>query len=97
MQVARTLKVTYTNPNVKVTGDWGREGSILGGDLRSWCQSIRTELSFDSEESPDQVTKLVQMAEASCYTIATIRNTAPVELIVTVNGQPFEVPPLTMP
>jgi len=33
--------------------------------------------------------QLIKMAEATCFTMAALRNPAPVELAATVNGQPF--------
>jgi len=53
------------------------------------CDSIRTELSLDSEEPPERIAQLITMAEATCFTMAALRNPAPVALEATVNGQPF--------
>jgi hypothetical protein len=89
--VARTLKVDYSNPRIKVTAQYAREGAILAGTIRSWCQSIRTELSLDSDDPDERVRQLIRMAEASCYTLGTVRAVIPAELVVTVNGAPFEV------
>jgi hypothetical protein len=53
------------------------------------CDSIATELSLDSDEPSERIVQLIKMAEATCFTMAALRNPAPVELDVTVNGQPF--------
>ena len=53
------------------------------------CDSIHTELSLDSEEPPERLAKLITMAEATCFTMAALRNPASVALEATVNGQPF--------
>jgi hypothetical protein len=53
------------------------------------CDAITTELSLDSHEPPERIAQLIQMAEATCFTMAALRNSAPVALHATVNGQPF--------
>ena len=53
------------------------------------CDSIHTALSLDSEEPPERIAQLITMAEATCFTMAALRNPAPVALEATVNGQPF--------
>ena len=90
--MARTLKVSYSNPRVRVIAQYAREGAILAGTIRSWCESIRTELQLDSDEPRDRIAQLIRMAEASCFTLGTVRSSTPAELIVTVNGEPFEMP-----
>jgi len=91
VSVARTLKVTYSNPRIRVTAQYAREGSILAGTLRSWCESVSTELKLDSEEPAERVAQLIRMAEASCYTLGTVKNSLSTELVATVNGKPFEI------
>jgi hypothetical protein len=54
------------------------------------CDSIKTELSLDSDEPPERVAQLIKMAEATCFTLAALRNPAPVALEASVNGQPFD-------
>jgi hypothetical protein len=91
VSVARTLKVEYANPKIKVTAQYAREGSILAGTIRSWCDSIKTELDLESEEPAERVAQLVRMAEASCFTLGTVRGATPTELVVTLNGRPFDL------
>ena len=70
---------------------YSREGSVLAGNAKTLCDSIRTELSLDSGEPPERLAQLIKMAEATCFTIAALRNPAPVALEATVNGQPFNL------
>jgi hypothetical protein len=91
VQVARGLKIDFRNVNIKVHGLYSREGSVLGGDIEAFADSITTDLSLDSDEPPERVTQLVKLAEASCFTIAALRKPTPVDLNVTINGQPFEM------
>jgi organic hydroperoxide reductase OsmC/OhrA len=89
VQVARALHTEPKNVRITVTARYHREGSILAGNAQTRCDSIRTELSLDSDEPPERIAQLIKMAEATCFTIAALRNPAPVELDATVNGQPF--------
>ena len=91
MQVAQALKVEPKNVRIKVTAKYFREGSVIQGTAKVTCDSIRAELSLDSDEPPERIAHLIQMAEASCFTIAALRNNTPCELVSTVNGQPFAV------
>jgi organic hydroperoxide reductase OsmC/OhrA len=90
VQVARALHIEPTNVRINVTAKYSREGSILAGDAKTMCDSIKTELSLDSHEPPERVAQLIKMAEATCFTLAALRNRAPVELEATVNGMPFD-------
>ena len=76
---------------VTVESKFFREGSVLAGTAKTQCDSIVTRLEMDSDETQDRVAKLIRMAEASCFTMAALRNVAPVELETSVNGQPFQV------
>lgn len=74
-----------------MTAQYAREGSILAGTIRSWCDSIKTELQLESGEPAERIAQLVRMAEASCFTLGTVRTSTPTELVVTVNGKPFDI------
>jgi hypothetical protein len=91
VQVARALHIEPKNVRIKVTARYAREGSVLAGNAKTLCDSIRTELSLDSDESPERLAQLITMAEATCFTMAALRNPAPVALEATVNGQPFNL------
>ena len=78
------------NVRITVTARYARTGSVLAGDAQTQCDGIHTELSLDSEEPPERIAQLITMAEATCFTMAALRNPAPVALEATVNGQPFD-------
>ena len=78
------------NVRIKVRARYSREGSVLAGNAKTMCDSIKTELSLDSDDPPERVAQLIKMAEATCFTMAALRNTAPVDLNATVNGQHFD-------
>lgn len=79
------------NVHITVESKFFREGSVLAGTAKSHCDSIVTTLKLDSDEPAERVAQLIRMAEASCFTMAALRNVVPVELAASVNGQPFEV------
>jgi len=89
VQVARALHIEPHNVRITVTARYHREGSVLAGNARTACDSIKTELSLDSDEPPERVAQLIKMAEATCFTITALRNVSPVALEATVNGRPF--------
>jgi hypothetical protein len=64
---------------------------VIVGDARTLCDSIKTELALDSNEPPERVAQLIKMAEATCFTLAALRQPSPVSLEATVNGQLFDV------
>jgi hypothetical protein len=90
VQVARALHIEPKNVRIKITAKYSREGSVIAGNAHTRCDSINTELSLDSDETPDRVAQLIKMAEATCFTLAALRNSAPVALEAAVNGQPFD-------
>ena len=77
------------NVNIRVTAKWARDGSILKGDVTSRCEGVTTEISLDCDDTPERIAQLIRMAEASCYTMATLRDPVEAHLIATVNGEPF--------
>ena len=91
MQVARALHFEPKNVRITVTARYSREGSVLAGDACTRCDSIKTELSLDSDEPLERVAQLIKMAEATCFTLTALRNPSPVALEDTVNGQSLDL------
>ena len=91
MQVARALHIEYRDVNIRVTGAFSREGSVIAGDAKAICDSIKTELSLNCDEPPELVAHLIRMAEATCFAIAALRNPSSLDLETTVNGAPFDI------
>ena len=91
MQVARALRIEPKNVRITITARYAREGSVIAGDARTLCDSIKTELALDSDEPPERVAQLIKMAEATCFTLTALRHPSPVILEARVNGQSFNV------
>ena len=79
------------NLRVKVRGKYFAEGSVLRGTRRALADSVAVEVSLDSDEPPERIAQLIKEAEAGCYTIGTLRNPTPVDVLATLNGKPFDV------
>ena len=84
------MKLSVRNVRVKVAAEYHRAGSILAGTATAGCDSIRTSVQLDSDESEDRIADLMRAAENSCYTIGALRNPVPCELAVELNGRPLE-------
>jgi hypothetical protein len=90
VQVARALHIEPKNVRITITARYSREGSVIAGNARTLCDSIKTQLSLDSDEPPERVAQLIEMAEATCFTLAALRNPSPVALEAAVNGRPYD-------
>jgi hypothetical protein len=91
VQAARALKMNPTNVHIKVTAQYARKGSVLQGSAESWCDSLTTELALECDDTPERIAHLIKMAEATCYTLGTLRRSVPAALVALVNDQPFDV------
>ena len=91
MQVARALHIEPKNVRITITARYSRQGSVIAGDARTLCDSIKTELALDSDEPSERLAQLIKMAEATCFTLTALRNPSPVTLEATVNGQSFDL------
>jgi hypothetical protein len=90
VQVARALHIEPKNVRITITARYSRAGSVIAGNASTTCDSIKTELSLDSDEPPERVAQLIKMAEATCFTLTALRNPSPVALEAMVNGEPFD-------
>jgi hypothetical protein len=79
------------NVRIKVDAKYYREGSVLAGTAEAMCDALVTELTFDCDEPPERIAKLISMAEATCYTLGALRKAVPCELKSTVNDAPFKI------
>lgn len=93
MQVARALKLELDPQSVRITvsARFSRTGSVIKGDASVACEGVEIDLSLGADASRDQLTHLVRMAEASCYTMGALRNPTPSLLRACVNGETMEI------
>lgn len=92
-QIARysvALKVPVDHAAVEVTGTYHVEGSVLKETVQAQCEGFQQRLTLSSPAPPDQVAKLIRVAEAGCFVNAALRNPTPVTTQVVLNGAPFD-------
>lgn len=87
MSVGRRLKLELKNVRVRVAGKYATEGSVLRGDRKAVADGYTVEVSLDSDEPAERIAQLIKEAEASCFTIAALRNPTPVDLAASLNGE----------
>jgi hypothetical protein len=64
-----------------------RKGAIRPGTIESGCAGVETRIEIDSDESPDRIRQLVNLAQASCFTHGALRSPIRMETIVELNGK----------
>jgi hypothetical protein len=73
-----------------IRASYVREGSVITETAWSSCEGFTTELQIESDAPPEQVAKLIRMAEQTCFAMSAIKNPVPCELVAVVNGEPFD-------
>ena len=68
-----------------------RWGVLLNGPAGANVWGITTEIAFDCDEPPERSAQLIKMAEASCFTMASLRNPVECTLVATVNGAALNI------
>jgi hypothetical protein len=76
---------------IRVEARYHREGSVLRGDAATVCDGINTELHFESDATDERNRHLARMAEATCFTMAALRQPVSCLLAVTVNGSRLDL------
>jgi organic hydroperoxide reductase OsmC/OhrA len=81
------LKIPVKKARVHVTMRNKTEGSVLQGSVLASCLGFETKLELESDEPPERIRQLVEMAERGCFTMQAL--TRPVEFTrsVTLNGE----------
>jgi organic hydroperoxide reductase OsmC/OhrA len=67
------------------------EGSVLKETLAGKCKGFQINLFVDSEESEDDLRKLIRIAHNSCFLENALVNPVNVELMNYINGNEVEV------
>jgi hypothetical protein len=88
--VSQTLKVPYKSARMTIRASYVREGSVIAGTARSYCEGFTTELQIESDEPRERVAQLIRMAEQTCFAMSVVRDPVPCELVAVVNGKPLD-------
>jgi hypothetical protein len=84
------MKLALTNVRVDQLTRFYREGSVLGGTIKSGSLGVEVAIDVESDEPPERIAELVRVARASCFTHGTVAEPVTVETRLRLNGQPLE-------
>jgi hypothetical protein len=93
------LKKKLTGASVRVEFDLYLGGSVLAGTVSGGATAVRTELTLDSPESPEDIARLIRLAKQGCFAEQMIRKSTPIISTYIVNGKSatVEVPETSPP
>jgi hypothetical protein len=93
------LKKNIAGASVRVEFDLYLGGSVLAGTVSGGATAVRTELTIDSPESPEDIARVIRLAKRGCFAEQMIRKSTPIISTYVVNGQPtpVEVPETSAP
>ena len=86
-QVATKQKLLIRNERVKVIGNFHEQGSVLKGDAEGFCDGFEIEISLESEESVEEITRLCRMARQMCFTEKALIGSTPISVTQRINGK----------
>ncbi len=81
--------IGYAKARIQQTTRFYREGSALAGTIAGGPVKLETQVSLESEEPPERVRRLVDMAEASCYALQSLAQNMTISSTFALNGEPL--------
>ena len=86
--------VAYTKVRLQQTARFYRDGSALAGTIVGGPSGLEARVDVESDESPEKIRRLVDMAEASCYALQSMMQPVEVTSVFMLNGEklPEEAP-----
>ena len=85
-------KTPYAKASLRQTARFYRDGSALAGTIVGGPIGLETEVDVQSDEPPERVRRLVDMAEASCFALQSLIQNMSVTSSFTLNGAPLPEP-----
>lgn len=85
------MKVPITAASCHLKSVWWNSGSILRGDYETGLESIHTDLTVESDAPPEDVARLIAMAERGCYVLSALDHSPIPTMDITLNGEPFSI------
>jgi hypothetical protein len=89
------MKLHLKNVRVDQTTRFYRQGSVLGGTIKSGSLGVDVNVDVESDEPPERIAELVRLGRESCFTHGAIADPVTVTTNVRLNGQPLEAPAAT--
>ena len=81
------LKKRVTGASVRVEFDLYLGGSVMAGTVAGGATAVRSHLTIESPESPEDIARLVRLAKQGCFAEQMIRRAMPLISTYVVNGQ----------
>ena len=81
--------IPYSKVRLQQTTRFYRDGSALAGTIVGGPAGLETSIDVESDESPERIRRLVDMAEASCYALQSLLQNMEVTSVFTLNGDPL--------
>ena len=81
--------VGYKKARIQQVTRFYRDGSALAGTIVGGPLGLETAIDVESDESPEKVRRLVDMAEASCFALQSMLQNVEVTARFTLNGEPL--------
>lgn len=89
------MKMTVSKASCKVRFRKFLGGSVLKGTVFNRWDGVDTHLAIQSDEPPDRLAHLIRNAKNGCFAEGLIVQAVPLNSIVEVNGQTFEIEGIT--
>ena len=80
-------RIAYSKVRLQQTTRFYRDGSALAGTIVGGPAGLETTVNVQSEEPPERVRRLVDMAESSCYALQSLVQNMEVTSVFTLNGE----------
>ena len=81
------LKRKVTGASVRVEFDLYLGGSVLAGTVTGGATAVRTHLTIDSPEPPEEIERLVRLAKQGCFAEQMLRKSTPIISTYVINGE----------
>ena len=93
------LKKKVTGASVRVEFDLYLGGSVLAGTVSGGATAVRSHLTIESPEAPEDVAHLVRLAKQGCFAEQMIRKSTPIISTYVINGKEssIELPDTSAP
>ncbi|MGH9088437.1 MAG: hypothetical protein ACRDYZ_10055 [Acidimicrobiales bacterium] len=85
------MKLSLTDVQVDQTLRFYRQGSVLGGTIKSGSMGIDVAVDIASDEPKERIAELIRVARASCFTHGSMAEPVMIETSARLNGKPLKV------
>ena len=87
--------IAYAKARIEQVARFYRDGSALAGTISGGPVALETKVGLESDEPPERIRRLVDLAEASCYAMQSLAQGMTITSTFTLNGEPLPEPAAT--